>query len=167
MATATTDHFGLSGAFYLFAILNLLGAVLAFVAIQKPQPMRMAAEACVSFAAWIDRLRNPAVLCCLGVGSCILFAFIGTFTYINFVLVMAPFDLGMMSLGLIYFVFLPSIVTTPFGGQIARRFGERSGPPRLPNAERLRNPATRAERVARQAGSEENSAPESSDSARA
>lgn len=126
MATATADHFGLSGAFYLFAILNLLGAALAFVAIRKPQPMRMAAEARISFAAWIDRLRNPAVLCCLGVGFCILFAFIGTFTYINFVLVTAPFDLGMMSLGLIYFVFLPSIITTPFGGQIARRFGVRT-----------------------------------------
>ena len=126
MAAATTDHFGLSGAFFLFAALNLSGAVLAFIVIRKPQPMRMAAEPRVSPAAWIARLRNPAILCCLGVGFCILFAFIGTFTYVNFVLVAAPFDLGMMSLGLIYFVFLPSIVTTPFGGRIARRFGVRA-----------------------------------------
>jgi hypothetical protein len=62
----------------------------------------------------------------LGIGFCILFAFIGTFTYVNFVLVAAPFGLGMMSLGLIYFVFLPSIVTTPFGGWIARRVGVRA-----------------------------------------
>ena len=126
MATAMTDHFGLSDTFFLFAILNLSGAVLAFLVIQKVQPMRMAAEVRLSFAAWIDRLRNPAILCCLGIGFCILFAFIGTFTYVNFVLVAAPFELGMMSLGLIYFVFLPSMITTPFGGRIARRFGVRA-----------------------------------------
>ena len=126
MASAMTDHFGLSGAFGLFAGLNLLGAVLAFTLIQKPQPMRRMGEARQSFAVWIDRLRNPAILCCLGVGFCILFAFIGTFTYVNFVLVTAPFELGTMSLGLVYFVFLPSIVTTPFGGRIARRFGART-----------------------------------------
>ena len=45
---------------------------------------------------------------------------------INFVLVAAPFELGMMSLGLVYLVFLPSIVTTPFGGHIAKRLGTRT-----------------------------------------
>ena len=34
------------------------------------------------------------------IGFCILFAFIGTFTYVNFVLVGPPLSLGMMSLGL-------------------------------------------------------------------
>ncbi|HWA49443.1 MAG TPA: MFS transporter [Dongiaceae bacterium] len=126
MATAMTDQFGLSGAFYLFAALNLCGAILAFLVIRRSQPMRAAAEEQVSFAAWIVRLRNPAILCCLGIGFCILFAFIGTFTYVNFVLVAPPFELGMMSLGLIYFVFVPSIVTTPFGGRIVRHFGVRT-----------------------------------------
>ena len=126
MAAAMTDYFGLAGAFYCFAVLNLAGAALAFIVIQRPQPMRMAVEVPPSVADWAGRLRNPAVLCCLGVGFCILFAFIGTFTYVNFVLVAAPFELGMMSLGLVYFVFLPSIVTTPFGGRIVRRFGVRA-----------------------------------------
>jgi hypothetical protein len=40
-------------------------------------------------------------------GFCILFAFIGTFTYVNFVLVRPPLSLGMMQLGFVYFVFLP------------------------------------------------------------
>jgi MFS transporter, YNFM family, putative membrane transport protein len=84
------------------------------------------AEQRVPLTDWIERLRDPAFLCCLGIGFCILFAFIGTFTFINFVLVAPPFELGMMSLGLIYFVFVPSIITTPFGGRIARRFGVRA-----------------------------------------
>jgi predicted MFS family arabinose efflux permease len=59
------------------------------------------------------------------IGACILFAFIGTFTYINFVLVNSPHSLGMMSLGLVYLVFLPSIVTTPLAGRLAERIGTR------------------------------------------
>jgi hypothetical protein len=36
-----------------------------------------------------------------------LFAFIGTFTYINFVLVRPPFMTGPMELGFVYFVSCP------------------------------------------------------------
>ena len=58
-----------------------------------------------------------------GIGFCILFAFIGTFTYVNFVLVREPLSLGRMALGFVYFVFLPSVVTTPFAGHAVQRFG--------------------------------------------
>ena len=46
-------------------------------------------------------------------------------TYVNFVLIREPLSLGMMALGFAYFVFLPSIVTTPFAGTVAQRFGAR------------------------------------------
>ena len=77
------------------------------------------------FAAWSAHLRNPALRASFGIGFCILFAFIGTFTYVNFVLVRAPLSLGMMALGFVYFVFLPSIVTTPFAGAAVQRLGTR------------------------------------------
>jgi predicted MFS family arabinose efflux permease len=70
-------------------------------------------------------LRNPPLLASFGIGFCILFAFIGTFTYVNFVLVREPISLGRMELGLVYFVFLPSILTTPFAGAAVRRYGTR------------------------------------------
>jgi hypothetical protein len=57
------------------------------------------------------RWRDPALRAAFGLGFCILFAFIGTFTYVNFVLVRAPLSLGMMGVGFVYFVFLPSLVT--------------------------------------------------------
>jgi MFS transporter, YNFM family, putative membrane transport protein len=124
LAAAMADHFGVAAAFYLFALLNLAGALLVYA---KPLPTRATAGAGnARFADWIGRLRNPTILSCLGVGFCILFAFIGTFTYINFVLVTPPFELGMMSLGFVYLVFLPSIITTPLGGHIAKRFGTRA-----------------------------------------
>jgi predicted MFS family arabinose efflux permease len=59
------------------------------------------------------------------IGFCILFAFIGTFTYVNFVLVQPPLALGMMALGFVYFVFLPSVLTTPLAGRAVQRFGTR------------------------------------------
>jgi YNFM family putative membrane transporter len=59
------------------------------------------------------------------IGFCILFAFIGTFTYINFILVRPPIAVGMMAVGFIYFVFVPSIVTTPLAGKAVGYWGTR------------------------------------------
>ncbi|HEV8095994.1 MAG TPA: MFS transporter [Burkholderiales bacterium] len=58
-----------------------------------------------------------------GIGFLILFAFIGTFTYVNFVLVREPLSLSRMAVGFVYFVFLPSIITTPLAGRAVERFG--------------------------------------------
>ncbi|MCB1443513.1 MAG: MFS transporter [Methyloceanibacter sp.] len=126
LAAGVTDHFGLASNFYFFAVLNLLGAVLVFSTVEKaPRMKEMREKKRSPFAAWIDHLRNPALRASFAIGFCILFAFIGTFTYVNFVLVKPPLGVGMMTLGLIYFVFLPSILTTPLAGRAVRRFGTR------------------------------------------
>ena len=70
-------------------------------------------------------LGNPLLRGSFAIGFLILFVFVGTFTYVNFVLVGSPLGLGPMQLGFVYFVFLPSILTTPFAGQAAARFGTR------------------------------------------
>ncbi|MGQ0673772.1 MAG: MFS transporter [Hyphomicrobium sp.] len=131
IAAAVTDHAGLSAAFYVFAALNLLGAALIFLTVTpRPDTLRQAASASTSptgpMSAWIDHLRTPALAAGFGIGFCILFAFIGTFTFVNFVLVKPPLAVGMMQLGVIYFVFLPSILTTPLAGRVALRFGTRA-----------------------------------------
>ncbi len=77
------------------------------------------------FAAMLAHWRSPTLRAAFGIGFCILFAFIGTFTYVNFVLVRPPLSLGRMELGLVYFVFLPSIVTTLMAGAAVNRFGTR------------------------------------------
>jgi predicted MFS family arabinose efflux permease len=125
-SAALADHFGLAANFYVFALLNLSGAVLVYFTIRRAAPMAAMGEtARAPLAVWADHLRNPALRAGFGIGFCILFAFIGTFTYVNFVLVRGPFDVGSMTLGYVYFVFLPSIVTTPLAGQVVRRFGAR------------------------------------------
>jgi predicted MFS family arabinose efflux permease len=76
-------------------------------------------------AAMRIHLRNRPMLASFAIGFLILFAFIGTYTYVNFVLTRAPIALAPMSLGFVYLVFLPSIVTTPIAGKIANRIGTR------------------------------------------
>jgi len=124
VSAAVADHFGLALNFYFFAILNLAGAVLVYFTIARSTPMHeMAMSRRSPLAAWLDHLHNPRLRAAFGIGFCILFAFIGTFTYVNFVLVRPPLSLAPMTLGLVYFVFAPSIVTTLLAGRAVRRIG--------------------------------------------
>src|SRR6202040_2258947 len=117
---------GLASNFYFFAALNLAGAVLVYFKVAQAAPMEETEPAPRSpVAAWLGHLRNPRLRAAFGIGFCILFAFIGTFTYVNFVLVRPPLSLGPMQLGFIYFVFLPSVVTTLLAGRAVHRWGTR------------------------------------------
>ncbi|QAU47050.1 MFS transporter [Bradyrhizobium guangzhouense] len=125
ISAAVADRLGLSWNFYFFAALNLTGAVLVYFTINRVRPMHAMTTAASPLAALFAHWRNPRLRAAFGIGFCILFAFIGTFTFVNFVLVRPPLSLGMMDLGLVYFVFLPSIVTTLLAGKIAARIGTR------------------------------------------
>jgi predicted MFS family arabinose efflux permease len=125
ISAAIADNFGLAWNFYFFATLNLAGAVLVYFTIRRVPPMHAAKPAESPFAAMIAHWRSPPLRAAFGIGFCILFAFIGTFTFVNFVLVRPPLSLGMMDLGLVYFVFLPAVVTTLLAGKAASRFGTR------------------------------------------
>ena len=126
MSAALADHLGLAGNFLVFAVLNLAGAVLVYFTLGKTQPMAVAAMPGRSpFSFWAEHLRNPSLRASFAIGFLILFAFIGTFTYVNFVLVREPIGLSRMQLGFVYFVFLPSILTTPLAGHAVERFGTR------------------------------------------
>jgi predicted MFS family arabinose efflux permease len=124
MSAAFTDHLGLAANFYLFAALNLAGAALVYFTLGKTAPMpRVGASVRSPLSYWIEHLRNAPLRASFGIGFLILFAFIGTFTYVNFVLVREPFALSRMAVGFVYFVFLPSIFTTPLAGRAVARFG--------------------------------------------
>jgi YNFM family putative membrane transporter len=125
VSAGVADHLGLAANFYFFSALNLAGAVLVYVTIRSSASSTATAAPRSPLEAWSAHLRNGPLRAAFGIGFCILFAFIGTFTYVNFVLVREPHSLSMMSLGLVYLVFLPSIVTTPFAGVMVQRFGAR------------------------------------------
>ena len=126
ISAGVADHLGLAWNFYFFAALNLAGAVLVYYTAAQTTPMmQMGSAARSPFTAWITHLRNARLRAAFGIGFCILFAFIGTFTYVNFVLVRPPLSLGPMELGFVYFVFLPSVVTTLLAGRAVHRWGTR------------------------------------------
>jgi MFS transporter, YNFM family, putative membrane transport protein len=127
MAAALVHHLGVAANFYVFALLNLAGAVLVYFSLARARPMASTSEGANSAMAVLrEHLSNPPLRATFAIGFCILFAFIGTFTYVNFVLVRAPFAIGMMTLGLVYFVFLPSLATTLGAGAAVRRWGTQS-----------------------------------------
>ena len=127
ISAAVADHFGLASNFYFFAVLNLAGALLVYFTVQRAPPAHCLGRTVeTQIASWTLHLRNPRLLAAFGIGFCILFAFIGTFTYVNFVLVRPPFMTGPMELGFVYFVFLPSVITTPLAGRFIGRLGTRA-----------------------------------------
>ncbi|MBQ0822035.1 MFS transporter [Microvirga sp. HBU67558] len=126
LAAGLADHLGLPATFLSLAGLNLLGAVIVYVWLTQAAMMTDQGGSGPSpFSVWAEHLRNPLLRPSFAIGFCILFAFIGTFTFVNFVLVREPIALSQMSLGLVYFVFAPSIVTTLLAGRAVQRFGTR------------------------------------------
>jgi predicted MFS family arabinose efflux permease len=124
VSAALADHFGLAANFYIFALLNLSGAVLVYFTVHRaPRIKSMNPAVSSPLGTWAIHLRNGPLCAGFGIGFCILFAFIGTFTYVNFVLTWPPLSLGPMQLGFVYFVFLPSLFTTPLTGIAVQRYG--------------------------------------------
>ncbi len=129
LAASVVDAAGLAINFYVFAALNLVGAILAFISFTDAKPRTTMGIAPATLRemreSWVSHLGNPPLAACFAIGFLILFAFIGIFTYVNFMLAASPFALSAATLGLVYFVFLPSMITTPFAGVVATSFGVR------------------------------------------
>ena len=124
MSAALADHFGIAANFVVFAVLNLSGALLVYLTLERaPQAPTAPPRPSELFQALGVHLSNPRLVSAFAIGFCILFAFIGVFTYVNFVLARPPIGLGMMAIGFVYFVFMPSMFTTPAAGGLVRRFG--------------------------------------------
>lgn len=123
LAAAATDHWGISAVFYILAALNIAGGVLAFFRLSG---MAQDIEKQVTETAsrrLATHLGNASLLQAFAIGFLILFAFIGTFSFINFRLVAPPLNVTMSGLGYCYAVFAPSIVTTLAAGYAVQRWG--------------------------------------------
>lgn len=123
MAVTLSDAFSLSTTFLIFAVLNLVGAGLALVLIgarDDVPPVRGGS----ALAAWRRHFAAPELRAAFGIGFLILFVFVGVFTYVNLYLT-GRLGLAPQSLGLVYLVFAPAILTTPMAGPLARQMGPR------------------------------------------
>ena len=121
-AAFVAELVGAESSFLFFAALNVAGAALVAVALTRNSPEPKAPHRRF-WSAWHHHLSDPALRRTFGIGFLILFAFIGVFTYVGFVLMRPPYALSMGGLGLVFLVFLPSMVTTPLAGRVADRYG--------------------------------------------
>lgn len=128
IAAAVVDQAGLAASFAVFAALNLAGALLVLAVVGKTRSVAQGLASGIGKASvWRSLFQIQSLRAAFSIGFSILFIFIGVFTYVNFVLTRPPLSVSMMQLGLVYFVFLPSILTTPFAGRLSQRFGTGRG----------------------------------------
>ena len=123
-AVSAADLAGISGSFLTFAVLNLLGAAVAYMLIGKRDdvpPVRGESP----LAAWRRHLGDPVVRAVFLIGFTILFVFVGVFTYVNLYLV-DVLGVPAAALGLVYLVFIPAVITTPLAANFVRKVGARS-----------------------------------------
>jgi MFS transporter, YNFM family, putative membrane transport protein len=120
VSSGVAGEWGIDASFFVFAVLNLAGAALAAATIHRAPKMKLGMDHARSpLTAVSVHLANPALRAGFAFGFCILFVFIGVFTYVNFELGADRFGLSVMQLGFVYLVFLPSIFTTPQAGRFA------------------------------------------------
>ncbi|MGB1027642.1 MAG: MFS transporter, partial [Rhodospirillaceae bacterium] len=123
-STGFAEAISLPASFYLFACLNLLGAIMALVLIGAKSE-RMPERVGPPVEAWKKHFANPKLRSSFAIGFLILFVFVGVFTYVNFELVGPALGVSPALLGLVYFVFVPAMVTTPMAPKVVARFGMR------------------------------------------
>lgn len=113
---------GPTSSFLFFAALNVAGALLIAIALDRndPEPMTGGGR---FWSPWLRHLADPELRRTFAIGFLILFGFIGVFTYVGFVLMRPPHALSMGALGLVFLVFAPSMLTTPAAGKVTDRLG--------------------------------------------
>lgn len=127
VASGVAGAWGIDASFYVFAGLNLAGAALVAATLHRSERMPEAPGAArPPLAAVRSHLADVRLRAGFAFGFCLLFVFIGVFSYVNFELGGERFGLSMMTLGFVYVVFLPSIFTTAQAGALVRRIGLRS-----------------------------------------
>ncbi len=120
------DHAGWRTAFVVLGLVNLVMTA----AIWRWLPIERSAEPSEQpgslLPSVLEHLRNRALLARYGVGFCVLFSQVATFTYVTFYLAAPPFNLRPALLGMIFVVYLVGAAATPIAGWWLDRFGSRA-----------------------------------------
>lgn len=120
-----TDTLGWRWAFVLLSSLTLLGAIASWLWLPSSRNFMGKKNIRSSLQAMALHLRNPRLIAAYAVGFNILFSSVAIFTYVNFYLSAAPFNLNTVALGLVFCVYLLGVVITPIAGRWIERLGHR------------------------------------------
>ena len=119
------DSIGWREAFLADAALTALCALGVIMLLPRERQFVRATNFATSARQMLRHFRNPQLVATYAVGFGVLFNFIATFTYVNFLLAAPPFNLSATFLGSIFIVYLLGTAITPWTGRGVRRFGRR------------------------------------------
>jgi MFS transporter, YNFM family, putative membrane transport protein len=116
---------GWRGAFLSLAAITLAAGLGVGLMLPRERRFVRAAGLVSSARQMLRHLRNSRLVATYAVGFGVLFTFVATFTYVNFLLAAPPFALGPAGLGAIFATYLAGAVTTLLTGRGVQRFGRR------------------------------------------
>ena len=121
------EQYGWRSVFLLLGLLGLGGAALT-QRLLKPARMRPHKTTPRSRLTpiWAN-LRSRRLFATFGIGFCMLFTLVATFSYITFYLAAPPFDLSTKQLSYLFAVYLCGLGTTLVAGTVLARVGVRHG----------------------------------------
>jgi predicted MFS family arabinose efflux permease len=125
IAGLATEAFGWRAAFVCIGLVTLAMALVVSALLPKERnfkPVRGISGALRSFP---EHLSNPRLLATYVVGFGVLFSLVTVFTFINFRLAEAPYNLGPAALGGIFVVYLGGVAISPVAGRLAAQYGHR------------------------------------------
>ena len=117
-------------SFLLLGALTLVGAAMIARWLpneKRPMPKDAKIDPLAQIGALFRHFRNPRLVATFAVGFGMLFALVGTFTYITFYLADAPFHLSTETLSYLFAIYLIGLIVTPAGGYMVTRVGMRAG----------------------------------------
>jgi predicted MFS family arabinose efflux permease len=121
----TTDFVGWRAAFIALGTITLLAACVIAACLPAERRFRPVSGLRGTLSGFRDQFRNNQVMATCGVGFAVLFSIVATFTYANFLLAAAPYNLGPAELGSVFVVYLLGAAATPLAGRLTLRIGRR------------------------------------------
>ncbi len=119
-------QWGWQYSFVVLGCLNFLSGAAIWAWLPPSRNFQRERQTAVLLANMGQHLRNPKLWAAYIVGFNVLFSNVSTFTYVNFYLAAAPFQLGTAALGSVFFVYLLGAVVTPIVGPRMESWGYRA-----------------------------------------
>jgi YNFM family putative membrane transporter len=121
----TAELFEWRAAFFVLAAITLVCAGVIGTCLPAERNFRAVRGWRGTVLGFRDQFRNRQVMATCGIGFTVLFSIVATFTYANFLLAAAPYNLGPAELGSVFVVYLLGAAATPLAGRLTIRLGRK------------------------------------------
>jgi predicted MFS family arabinose efflux permease len=121
------EQYGWRSVFVVLGLAGLGGAGLTQWLLRPARMRPHKAAAPSRLAPILANLRSRRLFATFGIGFCMLFTLVATFSYITFYLAAPPFDLSTKQLSYLFAVYLCGLGTTLVAGTVLARVGLRQG----------------------------------------